>query len=211
MGGWSQPRYQRHIENFHLQHMKEVVDVLDRTVRNESLNHIVVACDAVAKPLLLEQLPQHLATKVIDVMALDIKTPEHQVLHDTLQALRERDADTDAAQVQRLLDAWHSHGLAVAGPEDTMRALEMGQVEELMITASPANLRRPVAVTSDMTAAPVDIDTTAPNNGDEADRHRLADHFVVHAHMSGARVRFVEDPKLLADVGGVGALLRFRI
>jgi peptide subunit release factor 1 (eRF1) len=62
-----------------------------------------------------------------------------------------------------------------------------------------------------MTPAPVDIDTTAPNNQDEADRHRLADHFVVHAHASGARVRFVEDPQLLADVGGVGALLRFRI
>jgi peptide chain release factor subunit 1 len=211
MGGWSQARYQRHIENFHVQHMKEVVDVLDRTVRDESLNQIVIACDAVTKPLLMEQLPQHLANKVLDVMALDINTPEHQVLQDTLEVLRERDADTDAAQVRRMLDAWHAHGLAVVGPEDTMRALEMRQVEELLIAASPSHLRRPVAVTGDMTPAPVDIDTTAPNNQDEADRHRLADHFVVHAHASGARVRFVEDPQLLADVGGVGALLRFRI
>ena len=28
MGGWAQPRYQRHIENFHLHHIKEVIDVL---------------------------------------------------------------------------------------------------------------------------------------------------------------------------------------
>jgi hypothetical protein len=33
LGGMSQPRYQRHIENFHLHHAKEVIDVLDRTVR----------------------------------------------------------------------------------------------------------------------------------------------------------------------------------
>ena len=33
MGGSSQARYQRHIENFHLHHMKEVVEVLDRVVR----------------------------------------------------------------------------------------------------------------------------------------------------------------------------------
>ena len=211
MGGWSQPRYQRHIENFHLQHIKEVIDVLDRTVRTESLNHIVIACDAVAKPLVMEQMPAHLAEKVIDVMPLDIKTPEHQVLHDTLEALRESDADTDVAQVERMLDAWHAHGLAVAGPEDTLRALEMGQVEELLITTSPSRLRRPVAVTSDMAPAPVEIDTTAPRSEEDADRHRLADHFVVHAHTSGARIRFVEDPQLLADVGGVGALLRFRI
>ena len=211
MGGWSQPRYQRHVENFHLHHIKEVVDVLDRTVRSESLNHIVLACDAVTRPLLTEQMPKHLAEKVIDVAALDIKAPEHEVLRETLEILRERDADTDAAQVQRMLDAWNANGLAVVGPDDTLRALQMGQVEELLITATPTDLRRPVAVTSDMTPAPVDIDTTAPNNQDESDRHRLADHFVVHAHTSGARVRFVEDQKLLAAVGGVGALLRFRI
>ena len=211
MGGWSQPRYQRHIENFHLQHIKEVIEVLDRTVRDESLNHIVVACDAVTKPLLMEQMPRHLADKVIDVMALDMKTPDHDVLRETLETLRESDASTDATQVQRMFDAWHAQGLAVAGPEETMRALEMGQVEELLIAASPSELRRPTEVTSDMTPAPVDIDTTAPNAQDDSDRHRLADHFVVHAHTSGARVRFIEDARLLADVGGVGALLRFRI
>lgn len=30
MGGWSQARYQRHVENVHLHHMKEVVAVLER-------------------------------------------------------------------------------------------------------------------------------------------------------------------------------------
>ena len=211
MGGWSQPRYQRHIENFHLHHIKEVIDVLDRTVRDEALNQIVIACDAVTRPLLMEQLPKHLADKVLDVMALDIRTPEHQVLQETLDLLRDTDASTDAAQVQRLLDAWRAHGLGVVGPEATLRALEMGQVEELLITAQPSALRRPNEITGDMAPAPVDIDTNAPGSEQDADRHRLADHFVVHAHNSGARVRFIEDPQLLADVGGVGALLRFRI
>jgi peptide subunit release factor 1 (eRF1) len=211
MGGWAQPRYQRHIENFHLHHMKEVVDVLDRTVRADALNQIVIACDAVAKPLLLEQLPKHLADKVIDVMALDIRTPEHHVLQETLEVLRQKDADTDAAQVRRMIDGWLSGGLAVVGPEDTLRALEMGQVEELLIAATASQLRRPSELTADVASAPVDIDTSAPNGQADSDRHRLADHFVVHAHKSGARVRFIENAELLADVGGVGALLRFRI
>ena len=34
---------------------------------------------------------------------------------------------------------------------------------------------------------------------------------VTRAQQSAARIRFVEDPALLADVGGVGALLRFKI
>ena len=211
LGGMSQPRYQRHVENFHLHHTKEVVEVLDRVVRQESLNQIVLACEAAVRPKLMQQMPKHLADKVIDVLALDMRTPEHQILHDTLAALREKDADTDAAQVQRMRDAWNAHGLAVVGPEETLRALEMGQVEELLITTSPADLERPAEVTSDMGQGTVDIDTTAPGTGRDSDRHRLADHFVVHAHKSAARVRFIEDPELLADAGGVGALLRFRV
>jgi peptide chain release factor subunit 1 len=211
MGGWSQARYQRHLENFHLQHMKEVVDVLDRVVRDEAIDHIVVSCDAVTKPTLMEQLPKHLAEKIVDLTKLDINAPEHEVLARTLEALHEHDADTDVAQVERMFDAWNAGGLAVVGPEDTLQALEKGQVEELLITTSPELLRRAATLTSDMAPAPVDVETTAPNGAGDSDRHRLADHFVVHAHMSAARIRFVEDPALLADVGGVGALLRFKI
>lgn len=211
MGGWSQARYQRHIGEFHRQHMKEVVDALDRVVREESLNHVVIACDATAKPLLMEQLPPHLAQKVIDLMKLDINTPEKDVLERTLELLHEHDADTDVEQVERMLNAWNAGGLAVVGPEETLQALEKGQVEELLITATPALLRKAATLTGDVAPGPVDVDTSAPSAELDSDRHRLADHFVVHAHMSAARIRFVEDPELLSDVGGVGALLRFKI
>jgi peptide subunit release factor 1 (eRF1) len=34
---------------------------------------------------------------------------------------------------------------------------------------------------------------------------------VTRAQQTSARIRFIEDASLLAEVGGVGALLRFRI
>ena len=210
MGGWSQARYQRHNENFHLQHMKEVVDVLDRVVRDEAIGHVIVACDEVARPALMEQLPQHLADKVIDTLKLDINTPEHQVLSDTLDALRERDAETDAEAVERLVNAWRASGLAVAGPEDTLQALTMGQVDELVISATPAGLRRTSSLPPDAAPGPVDVNTTA-NEDVDPDRLKLADELVTRAQQTGARIRFVEDASLLSGVGGVGALLRFKI
>ena len=211
MGGWSQPRYQRHIENFHLHHMKEVVDLLDRVVRSEGLNHIVIACDVPARSILMEQLPQHLADKVVDLTHLDIHTPEHEVLARTMEVLRAHDADTDVEHVGRMLDAWRAGGLAVVGPEETLLALERRQVEELLITSTPALLRRATIITADAAPGPLDVDTSAPASDLDIERHKLADHLVAHAHMCGARIRFIEDPQLLADVGGVGALLRFRI
>src|SRR5438132_10099135 len=38
VGGWSQSRYQRHLENYHLHHAKEVIDVLERTIKDEAIN-----------------------------------------------------------------------------------------------------------------------------------------------------------------------------
>ena len=50
VGGWSQARYQRHADNLHLQHVKEVVETLDRIVAEEDLSRIVVIGDDVAVP-----------------------------------------------------------------------------------------------------------------------------------------------------------------
>jgi peptide subunit release factor 1 (eRF1) len=211
MGGWSQARYQRHAENFHAQHMKEVVDVLDRVVRDESINQIVVSCDEVTKPLLASELPKHLAEKVVATIPLDIKAPEHEVLQETLEALREKDAATDQERVAAMIGAWRGSGLAVAGPEDTLEALQRGQVEELLITATPAALRRTSAVPQGTTPGPVDVDTSGPGAELDTERLKLSDELVTKAHATNARVRFIEDSKLLSEVGGVGAVLRFKI
>lgn len=210
-GGWSQARYQRHVENFHLQHLKEVVDALDRVVRDDQISQIVISCDEVSKPTLLEQLPKHLTDKVIDIARLEHHAPERDVLMATLDALRGRDFETDAEHVQALLDAWRAQGLGVVGPEQTLQALEMGQVEELLITARPDRLRRADSLPASVAPGPVEVDTSAPAGELDANILKLADELVTKAQQTSARIRFVEDPDLLADVGGVGALLRFRI
>ena len=50
-GGWSQARYQRHVEEFQRHHVKDVVDTLQRIVRDEGVDRVVVAANNVALPL----------------------------------------------------------------------------------------------------------------------------------------------------------------
>jgi hypothetical protein len=64
-GGWSQARYQRRADNFHLHHIKEVVETLEKIVRDEDIQHVVVAGADVAMPILREQLPKELADKIV--------------------------------------------------------------------------------------------------------------------------------------------------
>ncbi|HWQ54345.1 MAG TPA: Vms1/Ankzf1 family peptidyl-tRNA hydrolase [Bryobacteraceae bacterium] len=189
MGGWSQARYQRHVDNYHLHHAKEVLDMLARVVREERIEHIIFAGDEVVIPILQQQLPPFLAEKVVDVLRLDITTPEHQILTATLEAMRRRDAETDAAKVERMIGEYRAGGLATVGARDVLAALSIGQVDELFLAASPDLIRFEDA---------------------EAQAAR-PDDLVAQARKTGATVTFIEDPNLLAEVGGVGATLRYRL
>jgi peptide subunit release factor 1 (eRF1) len=210
-GGWSQARYQRRAENFHLHHIKEVVETLDKIVREDNINHIVVAAEEVALPIFNEQLPKHLAEKIVDNVTLQRNADGNNILETTLAALREKDAETDAEKVEQLMDAWQSGGLGVAGPEATLSAFQLGQVEELIITASPELLKPVQKLPDDAAPGDVQVDTTAPQGTGDEKQLKLADELVTRAHQTAARTRFIEDGNLLAGVGGVGALLRFRI
>jgi peptide subunit release factor 1 (eRF1) len=191
--------------------MKEVVDALDRVVRDENIGQVVVACDETARPLLLDQLPKHLHDKVADVIALDTNAPDHQVLAATLETLQQKDTETDAEQVQAMLNAWRASGLAVAGPEATLTALSRGQVDELLIAADAQQLKPTQTLPDGASPGAVEIDTTAAGPDVDPNRVKLAGELVALAQQTSARIRFIEDPSLLGDVGGVGALLRFRI
>ena len=209
-GGWSQARYQRRADNVHMHHMKEVVDTLEKIVREEKIDQIVIAGDDQAVVKLREQLPQALADKIVDVVKLQRNAQDASFLETTFDAIRMKDAETDAEKVQELMDEWQSGGLGVAGPEATLSAFQLGQVDELIITGSVESLK-PVQKLPDAAPAEMQADTSAPESGIDEARLKLSAELIKLAQQTSARIRFIEDASLLADVGGVGALLRFRV
>ena len=216
VGGWSQMRYQRHLEQYHLQHAKEVAEQLEQVVREDNIEHIILAGDEVIIPKLKEQFPKAVAEKVVDVLSLAIDAPEHEILNESLAAMREHDMVSDQDKVEQLLNDYRAGGLAVVGSTDTLEALAMGQVEELVIAAQQQNVegdREDVAILSD---AEVTEPVVAGDDGGtvanlDADSVIVSADLVARARQTGARITFIEDPALLEEVGGCGALLRYRI
>jgi peptide subunit release factor 1 (eRF1) len=136
VGGWSQMRYQRHVEKLQKDHAQELVDTLDRIAREESIEQIILAGDEVNVPLVRGLLTDELSKKVIDSVKLATRTPEQEILQTAAEALRRHDAKTDAEIVERVLGDYRAGALAVAGLEETREALANGQVEELYLTAA---------------------------------------------------------------------------
>jgi peptide subunit release factor 1 (eRF1) len=219
-GGWSQARFQRHVENYHLQHIKEVVVTLEKIVLNESLDRIVLAGDAVVIPLLREQMPKALAEMVVDEINVPAHAADADLVRATLASMRKAHEGTDREKVDAAVGAYRAGGLGVVGPDATLLALTNGQVDELLITASLARLEplgnsaaAQMAMANDSAIAEPVVEASAAGEAAtvEMGTVRLADELVTKAHQTAAKVCFIEDPSLLEPYGGVAAILRYRV
>lgn len=218
-GGWSQARFQRHIENFHLQHVKEVIDALERIVQTENVEHILIAGDEVIVPLLRDQMPKGLAERIVDHIRVDKDGSLDEVVKTSLEAMQRVREQTEREKVEAAVGAYRAGGLGVVGPQDTLDALIKGQVDELLVAANLnelQGLRGGTAPAASANDTALDEPMVEPVVAGEAavappEAVRLADELVAKATQTSARITFVQDPNLLAPYGGVAALLRFRI
>lgn len=210
VGGWSQARYQRRVQNAHQSHAKELVDTLDRITREDNIKHIILAGDVTILTALQAEMPKHLAAKVIDTVKLDLKASDHEVFEATLERMREEDAKSDSDKVIRMMREYRSRGLACVGPENTLEALANGQADEVLISVA-LEQEHPAEEPVNAILAPEVPDSGGGTDSDEPRKVLLPDLLVTKARQTDATVTFIEDPALLADVGGVGAFLRWRI
>ena len=208
-GGFTQNRFQRHVDDFQLRHAKEVVDVLERTVREEQIDKVIIGGDReTIIPLLREQMTKELAGKIIDVVTLGVDTPEQKILDESLTVIQRHNTVSDMDKVQRLMNEYRADDLAVVGVPQTIAALSNGQVEELLISAKADDLAFDAQEAEHVLKLYATDDRPLP----ELNQRSIADELVRLAQqMSSARVTCIEDSSSLEDVGGVGALLRYRI
>jgi peptide subunit release factor 1 (eRF1) len=214
-GGWSQQRFQRRIEGFHLQHAKETVAELEELMKKVDVEHLVLCGDeATIMPILKPQLSKPLEEKVIATLNMSQYDTEDEIYEKTREAVTMEMATRQAAEVERLNDAAKSSaGLGTLGVEETLRALANGQVEELVVASNIDAIdysKREVEKVLDEYAPgddQLEVDTppivTIPGE--------VADQLILRALTTGAKIMFIKDDSLLKEAGGVGAILRYNM
>ena len=183
-GGWSQMRYQRHVENLQLHHAKEVAEELRKIVAEDRAEYVFLAGDEVIIPVLRNELAKEVEKKVVGVLRLEIRTPEDEVRAAAAEALAAHVATEEKERIERIAGEWRGGGLGIAGEEAVLEALRNGQVEEVVVSSA--------------------LDS---GNGES---NPVTDEIVQRALATRATVRFVDDPELLADANGVLASLRYK-
>ena len=181
VGGWSQARYQRHIDMQDQRFAKEAAEAIERLVEREKATHVILAGHERAMAVLVPELSEPVRAMVEHVARIDMRTPEADVRDEMLPILSALQIADGTHAADRAVAGRLAGDLGVTGLDDTMAALEAGQVDELV------------------------IDETAPIDDD------LRAELVRQASLTDATVEIVSEHEGLRRFEGVGATLRYRI
>jgi peptide chain release factor subunit 1 len=209
VGGWSQMRYQRHLENFHQQHAKDVVAELEKLVRDDHIERIILAGDeTVIVPILKAEIGKELEDKIIGTMSLSVNAPEYEVLEEADKVVHRCEMLEAARAIENLNEQNHDNGLGVTGMGKVLPALFNGQVQELYISSDFENVEFNAGQVNKI------FKDYAPGIGEDlpsAKRTGLViDEALRIAAQTADDIRFIDDDNLLKDAGGIGALLRYQ-
>ena len=236
-GGWSQRRYQaradERVEHFASAVAEELRRALDD--RAEAIEYVVIAADEPMYSALRAEFHETVASRVIGRVHLAVSAPIEQIVAEAEPVVEqaERTKELEAVQAVQGEAAAGDHG--VVGPEATLAALQASQV---MLLVMNDDFRREGWADYSLPIFGVgEIPVDHPAGGDTRNLVRTAveDECVRLAILQGAEVELVhtrvpvrpdelrdvpdadqpkprqEAARVLDDVGGIGALLRYRI
>ncbi|MFI5271497.1 MAG: hypothetical protein ACHQ4H_00515 [Ktedonobacterales bacterium] len=178
----NQRRYHGHAQAQRQRFAEEVAQRLSALVDETGATQVILAGDAVATPILKAALTPDVTKLLHEVpLRMDIGATRNELWEEAEPMLREAEAEQDRSIVERLLDEALSDELGVVGLEPTRAALEIGQVDTLVLLHE---LQAPPETRSQL---------------------------ISQATRTSADVAVVDDNQELAQLGGVGALLRYKI
>ncbi len=204
---------ERHIDEHVVRHLKAVIEVVRETIGDGDYDQVVLG----GAPEAVSGLKDHLSPSLRHLLAgeiqADLAATSDEIRVGCQALLTEAAAARDQALVERLHEGLTSSGLAVAGMLSTLGALRRGAVATLLVAADFA---QPGAECTSCGFLGLEGAGECPVCGKTASRDvpDLVREMIDRATDNGAEVRHIgSDPAAarLRAMGGVGALLRFRL
>ena len=208
IGGWSQARYQRHIDKHIADFAASSARAIEELVGREAASRVVLAGDEVAVGPLMEALSQSVRERVAEVARIAIRASRDEIDAEIRPILDRVEADEGTELADQLIGLVRANGLAVTGVDATRQMLEAGAVDTLVLAGLPGE--PPDAAPGHDARALQDRDEITEEGEDRSLDLEMRNELVRLAALSSAEVEVVAGHEGLAHAGGVGALLRYR-
>jgi peptide chain release factor subunit 1 len=205
-GGWSQARFQRHVGEHRQKHLKHTADVLFRFFKRRRFDHLILAGPEEVLPEFEHELHDYLHKRIVARVSLAVTESAATVLARSLQIEEDLDRRRVRQAVDRIMAEAAAGRQAVAGLSSTLDALGDNRAGTIVVAM---DLRAP--------------GRECPSCGRLAERGQRCRRCgattkdvpdVVEAAVAAAlrqrcRVETVSEDGAFAEMGGIGALLRF--
>jgi rubrerythrin len=209
VAGWAELRYQSRIEEHLKKNAREILDRLAQIVDSHEVDYVILAGDITILSELRRQLTPAIAEKVIDVERIPIDAAKQEILRRTIDTVRKTEIEDSRRLADQVIDRFRAGGLAVAGLDPTIDALNMEQVDILLLLESfdgEVGWQCPKCRVLGRRPSPREC----PFCQTPAEEIDLREAMVRRAERTGRRVEIVEEHAGLSSLDGVGALLRYR-
>ncbi len=210
VAGWAEMRYQARIEDHLQKYAREIADRLAGIVDRGEVDYVILGGDGLMLGGLRKYLSRSVKEKVIDEEHIPISESASDIIKRTIALVRETEAADSKNLADTVVDRFRAGGLAVAGLEETVRALNREQVDQLLMAErfndqlgwQCAECR--VLGHAPTPAACPFCEAPLPEEID------LREAMVRRAERTGRRVEIIESHAEFEALDGVGALLRYK-
>lgn len=205
-GGWAQMRYQRHVDDHRQHHLKHVADALFRLFRRRPFDHLILAGSDDVLAALDRELHDWLRQRVRARIPLAMTATAAHVLERSLALEQELEAEQEREAIRRLTEASNGAGKAVAGLTKTLAVLGEQRVDRLLVDIdfSAPGVRCPACSTLAESGSSCRV-----CGGEVEPVPDVVESAVAVTLRHGGSVQTVTMNGSLAEIGGIGAFLRF--
>jgi peptide chain release factor subunit 1 len=210
-GGWSQARYQRHIEFHQLKHLKEVAEELQAVFKRQPFDRLVLVGVEEATKEFESLLSESVRRRVMGHMTASFKHENDSEILERARALREEDERSEeVALIDRIRGLAEAGGKGSLGVDDTLAALNEGRVDTLVVAEGVTREGSQCLGCDHLASQPLTKCPACGGNEIESapDVIELA---IERALLTGAKVNiaFGAGQEMLVSAGGIGAILRY--
>jgi peptide chain release factor subunit 1 len=185
---------------------KKVLEDLGTFITRDRPHRIILAGPGEAKHHFNDMLPQDIAERVIDVVDLNIESPEDKLIKESLELAMQAERKEEAEIVEELRNEILKGGKVVYGIKETVEATRNGQVR-LLVVNSDYKVRGWIC--EHCQAVETGAKKSCPYCGKETSEVDVIEEIIEFAARTDAKIEFVEHNEILKELGGIGAFLRF--
>ena len=206
-GGMSQARFQRLRKGAINHFLKDVAEDVEKLFLKDDIVKIIIAGSGNAKIMFKNILPLDIKSRIVDVIDVDFDEAEDRLVSKAEEIVLEDEKATSERNVSRLSAEILRNGLAVHGLKETMEAVMNGQIE-LLLVSKGYKIRGWIC--EKCQAVDSGVKDRCPYCGSRTSGVDVIEEIIEFAGRTGTKIEFVGDNHTLAELGGVGGLLRFK-